>query len=85
VVRAIDKLEAQLQHNEADLSTWLSQEKEMVFQPQWTHAYCAFDSTLTQLSDGIRAEARAKRTADGTDEVFRQTVQERANKSEMHF
>jgi hypothetical protein len=48
----------------------------MVFQPQWTHAYCAFDSALAQLSDGIRAEARAKLAAD---EAFRLTVQERAN------
>src|SRR5206468_2698482 len=30
-VRALDKLEVQLQHNEADLSTWLHLEKLMVF------------------------------------------------------
>jgi HD domain len=78
VVRAIDKLEAQLQHNEADLSTWLAQEKEMVFQAQWTHAFCAFDSALAQLSDGIRTEARAKLAAD---EAF---PSNRAGKGERH-
>ncbi len=32
IVRCLDKLEAQIQHNEADLATWTTWEKERVFE-----------------------------------------------------
>lgn len=82
VVRAIDKLEAQLQHNEAQLSTWLPQEQEMVFESQWTHAYCAFDRALAQMSDGIRAEARAKLAAGEMPDQAKQQEGSHTNTSE---
>ncbi len=64
-VRALDKLEVQLQHNEADISSWLHLEKLMVFQPQWMQAYCEFDTGLSLLNDLIKEDAIAKLHANG--------------------
>jgi putative hydrolase of HD superfamily len=64
-VRALDKLEAQLQHNEADLSTWLHLEKLMVFQPKWMQRFCEFDSGLTLLGELIKGDAAEKLRANG--------------------
>jgi putative hydrolase of HD superfamily len=64
-VRALDKLEVQLQHNEADLSTWLHLEKLMVFQPKWMQAFCEFDSGLSLLGELIKEEATEKLQANG--------------------
>lgn len=67
VVRALDKLEAQLQHNEADLSTWLPREKDMIFQPKWLETQCEVDGFLTQLQEAVRAEAVEKMEGGGDD------------------
>jgi putative hydrolase of HD superfamily len=64
-VRALDKLEAQLQHNEADLSTWLHREKIMVFQPRWMQRFCEFDSALALLGELIKEDAAEKLRANG--------------------
>jgi putative hydrolase of HD superfamily len=64
-VRALDKLEAQLQHNEADVSTWLHLEKLMVFQPKWMQRFCEFDSGLTLLGELIKEDAAEKLRANG--------------------
>jgi putative hydrolase of HD superfamily len=64
-VRALDKLEAQLQHNEADLSTWLHREKIMVFQPKWMQRFCEFDSGLSLLGELIKEDAAEKLRANG--------------------
>lgn len=60
VVKALDKVEVQLQHNEASLSTWLSREKQMVFQSQWMKDYCAFDTTLALFAELIQKQAIEK-------------------------
>ena len=52
--------EVQLQHNEASLSTWLSREKQMVFQSQWMKDYCAFDTTLALFAELIQKQAIEK-------------------------
>jgi putative hydrolase of HD superfamily len=64
-VRALDKLEVQIQHNEADLSTWLHLEKLMVFQPKWMQSFCEFDSGLAQLGELIKEDAAEKLRANG--------------------
>lgn len=64
-VRALDKLEVQLQHNEADLSTWLHLEKLMVFQPKWMQRFCEFDSGLSLLGELIKEDAAEKLRANG--------------------
>ncbi|WP_345241431.1 HD domain-containing protein [Pontibacillus salipaludis] len=57
VANALDKLEAQIQHNEADLSTWLDVEKDMTFQ---LGKYVDFDSFLRELKDHIERDGEDK-------------------------
>jgi putative hydrolases of HD superfamily len=64
-VRALDKIEVQLQHNEADLSTWLPLEHLMLFQPKWMSQYCDFDSGLSAMSDLVIEQGLTKLQADG--------------------
>jgi len=68
---ALDKLEVQIQHNEADLSTWLYLEKIMVFQSKWMRAYCEFDTGLALLANLVQEEAIEKlQTGDTSIEVL---------------
>ncbi|MFK2899599.1 HD domain-containing protein [Dyella jejuensis] len=57
VAMAIDKLEAQIQHNEADLSTWTEIEKEMVFR---LGRYTNFDSFMDNFRKLIEKEGAEK-------------------------
>jgi putative hydrolases of HD superfamily len=57
VANALDKLEVQLQHNEADISTWLEIEYAMTYK---MNQYVQFDSFLTQLKDVIEKMGRTK-------------------------
>ena len=54
VANALDKLEAQLQHNEAGIDTWLEIEFEMTY---LLGKHVNFDETLTNLKDIIVKEA----------------------------
>jgi len=54
VANALDKLEAQIQHNEADLSTWLDIEYDMSFQLQ---KHVQSTKILQELKDLIEQEA----------------------------
>lgn len=56
-VNALDKIEAQLQHNEADLSTWLEREKLMVFQSQWVDRHCEFDEIICLFNQLVKQQA----------------------------
>lgn len=62
---AIDNLEVQLQHNEADLSTWLPVEYELVYTKM--DKPCSFDETLTQFCQMIKDEAEGKLKEGGVD------------------
>ncbi|WP_349409860.1 HD domain-containing protein [Pseudalkalibacillus sp. SCS-8] len=62
VANALDKLEVQIQHNEADLSTWLDVEKEMTFK---MGKHVEFDSFLTKLKDRIEQVGEEKMVAAG--------------------
>lgn len=64
LVRALDKIEVQLQHNEADTSTWLHVEKLMIFQSKWMKDYCEFDTGLTLLCDLIQGQSIEKLQID---------------------
>jgi putative hydrolases of HD superfamily len=57
VANALDKLEVQIQHNEADLSTWLDIEHKMSFMMD---KHVRFDHTLQRLKDLIEDEAEVK-------------------------
>ncbi|MDB5150310.1 MAG: family hydrolase [Mucilaginibacter sp.] len=54
VANALDKLEAQIQHNEAGVSTWLDIEKEMLYMMQ---KHVDFNEFLTVFKDVIVEEA----------------------------
>lgn len=57
VANALDKLEAQIQHNEADLDTWLPIEHEMTFM---LGKHTDFDPVLTELKNLIENEGAEK-------------------------
>ncbi|MDN3550836.1 HD domain-containing protein [Mucilaginibacter aquaedulcis] len=57
VANALDKLEAQVQHNEADINTWLDIEKEMLYMMD---RHVNFNEFLTQLKDAIVEEGALK-------------------------
>ncbi len=57
VANAIDKLEVQIQHNEADLDTWLEVEYEMTFKMK---KHVEFDSFLQKLMKEIEDEGAKK-------------------------
>lgn len=61
VANALDKLEAQIQHNEAAIETWLPIEHEMVF---LLGRHTDFDDVLDELKDIIEAEGVEKIQTD---------------------
>lgn len=64
VANALDKLEVQIQHNEAELATWLPIEYEMTFQ---IDKHTNFDDALQQLKNLVVEEAVAKLEAGYID------------------
>jgi len=64
VANALDKLEVQLQHNHADLSTWEEIEYDMTYMMD---KHVVFDETMTELKDQIEAAAEMKMKAAGID------------------
>jgi putative hydrolase of HD superfamily len=72
VANALDKLEVQLQHNHADISTWEEIEYDMSYMMD---KHVLFDETLTALKDQIEAEAELKMALAGVDvKAVRQRV-----------
>lgn len=57
-LRAIDKMEAQIQHNEADISIWNKYDLKFAFTR--LDPYCNFDSFLRELKSAIQEESRRK-------------------------
>lgn len=64
VANALDKLEAQIQHNEADIDTWLPIEYEMTYM---LGKHTDFDPVLTELKDLIEADGIQKLKESGLD------------------
>jgi putative hydrolase of HD superfamily len=64
-VRALDKLEAFIQHNESPLSTWEEREKRMIFQRKWLKQYCEYDSFLNALCNAVIEHAINKMVQAG--------------------
>ena len=64
-VKALDRLEVRLQHNEADISTWNDAEY-----PRSLFAadkFCNFDKSLKELNEMIKAESSEKIADSGKD------------------
>ncbi|GGE60332.1 HD domain-containing protein [Priestia taiwanensis] len=64
VANALDKLEVQIQHNEADISTWLEIEHQMTFMMD---KHVAFDPVLQQFKGLIEVEGEKKLHKAGID------------------
>ncbi|MEI2664178.1 HD domain-containing protein [Rossellomorea sp. LJF3] len=64
VANALDKLEAQIQHNEADISTWIDVEHRMSFMMD---KHVEFDGALQIFKDIIEDEADSKLKGAGID------------------
>lgn len=65
IVKALDKLEAFIQHNEAPIETWEEHEKLMIFHPKWLEQYCLFDSFIHSLYDTVVQQTKDKLEAAG--------------------
>ena len=61
--KALDKLEAVIQHNEAPISTWLP--REYALNMTYADENVAFSPYLTALREAVRDETRAKIEAAG--------------------
>lgn len=72
IAYALDKLEVQVQHNEADFATWIPVERDLVYARR---PYTRFDPVLDELRAMIETEAEAKMAAAGVDV---ETVRRRA-------
>jgi putative hydrolase of HD superfamily len=66
-VKAIDKLEAFIQHNEDALDTWEPREMRMLFQKKWLRPFCQYDSFLNQMCEDILALGMQKLLTGGID------------------
>lgn len=56
--KALDKLEALIQHNEADISTWIPLEYEL--QMTYGEKECCFDEYVHALREQVREDSRRK-------------------------
>jgi putative hydrolase of HD superfamily len=70
---AIDNLEVQLQHNLADLATWLPLEHELVYTKM--DGPCAHDRFLAAFCEAVKADAETELRAGGIEP---ETVRARA-------
>jgi putative hydrolases of HD superfamily len=64
VANALDKLEVQIQHNHADISTWLEVEQELSL---LMGKHTSFDNCLTSFKDLIEESALLKMELAGID------------------
>lgn len=69
-VNALDKIEVQLQHVEAPLSTWIELEKDILFQEKWLRAHCRFDPTLLAVAEEVLQQGIDKLQIAGEDVDF---------------
>ena len=63
IVKALDKMEAMIQHNEADISTWLPLEYDLNL--TYGEAQAAFSEKMKQLRREIKLETIEKMRAEG--------------------
>lgn len=66
-INALDKIEAQLQHTEAPLSTWTEPERDMLFQEQWLRVHCRFEPSLLALAEVVLQQGIDKLEMAGED------------------
>ena len=64
IANALDKLEVQLQHNEADIATWEPIEYELIYSRR---PFTDFDTTIDRLREMIENDAEEKLSRSGID------------------
>ncbi len=64
VAYALDKLEVQIQHNEADIKTWETIEYELIYSRR---PFTDFDTTINRLREMIEHDAEKKLKSAGID------------------
>lgn len=64
VAYALDKLEVQIQHNEADIKTWEAIEYELIYSRR---PFTDFDTTINRLREMIEHDAEEKLKEAGID------------------
>lgn len=67
LVRALDQLEGQIQHNESDLSTWLDIEKKRQFLGH--SSYCGHEEILQELAEMCVQESQSKLSQNDKDSI----------------
>ena len=80
-IKALDKLEVFIQHNEAPLTTWEEREKRMLFQKKWLIRHCEFDSFLNALCLSVIAQGveKLKNAGDNIAEIIQSAKDEEKN------
>ncbi len=73
LAKALDNLEVQIQHNNADFSTWEEIEYDLVYTKM--DKPCRHDSFLRALCDGVKKQSEVKMTNNGIDlETIKQRI-----------
>lgn len=52
-IKALDKLESFLKHNQDPIETWEPHEARMLYQNKWLRSYCCYDSFLSKICEQI--------------------------------
>lgn len=65
LVKALDNLEVQIQHNFASLDTWEEAEFDLVYTKMDKH--CTFDTYLIELCQAVKSQAERAMTKHGVD------------------
>lgn len=69
MIKAIDKIEAQIQHNEAHISVW--NDYDRAHYESYLDKFCCFDEVLFLLKNLVQAESKEKlEKSDGNDTSF---------------
>ncbi len=64
-IKALDKLESFLKHNQDPIDTWEPHEARMLYQNKWLRSYCAYDGFLSKICEQIIADGIEKIKAAG--------------------
>jgi putative hydrolase of HD superfamily len=66
-IKALDKLESFLKHNQDPIETWETHEMRMLYQDKWLRAFCSYDRFLSSACEQIIADGIEKVKAAGFD------------------
>lgn len=66
-IKALDKLESFLKHNQDPIETWEPHEARMLYQNKWLRLYCKYDSFLSKICEQIISDGIEKIKAAGFD------------------